>query len=150
MYQRRLFILHFRIISYLHFSAKDSHYNLEGLKPNTFYHVRSKSRNKAGLSDASNIIYLHTSGLNAIPRIGPFPNSSTSVSTPSVDRTFKLVFLMMSLNIIHRRWCVTNCLQSPFVREMEHAILMWYFEDISLVKKWDVTINIWSMVKNSR
>lgn len=83
--------------------AKDSHYNLEGLKPNTFYHVRSKSRNKAGLSDASNIIYLHTSGLNAIPRIGPFPNSSTSVSTPSVDRTFKLVFLMMSLNIIHRR-----------------------------------------------
>ena len=30
-------------------SAKSSIYNLEGLKPNTFYHVRSKSRNKAGL-----------------------------------------------------------------------------------------------------
>ena len=24
----------------------------------------------------------------------------------------------------------TDCLRSPFVREMEHAILMWYFEDI--------------------
>lgn len=51
-------------------SAKSSIYNLEGLKPNTFYHVRSKSRNKAGLSDASNIIYLHTTGLNAFPRLG--------------------------------------------------------------------------------
>ena len=96
----------------MHFSAKDSHYNLEGLKPNTFYHVRSKSRNKAGLSDASNIIYLHTSGLNAIPRIGPFPNSSTSVSKPSLDRTFKTIIMAMSLHMIQRRWCVTNRLPS--------------------------------------
>ena len=45
-------------------------YNLEGLEPNTHYHVRSLSRNKAGLSEASNIIYLHTHSLNAYPRLG--------------------------------------------------------------------------------
>lgn len=62
-WNRADFIKNFKI-------AKSSIYNLEGLKPNTFYHVRSKSRNKAGLSDASNIIYLHTTGLNAFPRLG--------------------------------------------------------------------------------
>lgn len=45
-------------------------YNLDGLEHNTFYHVRARSRNKAGLSDASNIIYLHTTGLSAYPRLG--------------------------------------------------------------------------------
>ena len=51
-------------------SESSSTYNLEGLEPNTHYHVRSRSRNKAGLSDASNIIYLHTHSLNAYPRLG--------------------------------------------------------------------------------
>ena len=43
-------------------SDTSSVYNLDGLEHNTFYHVRARSRNKAGLSDASNIIYLHTTG----------------------------------------------------------------------------------------
>lgn len=73
-------------------SAKSSIYNLEGLKPNTFYHVRSKSRNKAGLSDASNIIYLHTTGLNAFPRLG-------ITGSAQRGRTLQLSVVMASLLI---------------------------------------------------
>ena len=42
------------------FLAENSVYLLDGLKHNSYYHVRARSRNKAGLSDASNIIYLQT------------------------------------------------------------------------------------------
>lgn len=35
-------------------------YRIQGLKPQTFYHVRAKARNLAGLSDPSNVIYLQT------------------------------------------------------------------------------------------
>jgi len=67
-------------------------YNLDGLHHNTFYHVRAKSRNKAGLSDASNIIYLHTTGLNAYPRLGLSSQASTSHSF-CVIRTISLAVL---------------------------------------------------------
>lgn len=63
------------------FLVKTSIYNLESLNHNTFYHVRAKSRNKAGLSDASNIIYLQTNGLNAFPRLG-LSSGAVSVSLP--------------------------------------------------------------------
>jgi len=62
-WQHAVFMKNFRL-------APTSIYNLDGLEHDTFYHVRARSRNKAGLSDASNIIYLHTTGLNAYPRLG--------------------------------------------------------------------------------
>ena len=36
-----------------------------GLVAQTLYHIRARSRNKAGYSDASNIIYLKTNGMSA-------------------------------------------------------------------------------------
>ena len=69
-------------------------YNLEGLEPNTHYHVRSLSRNKAGLSDASNIIYLHTHSLNAYPRLGSI---SCSESSGSSERTLLTLLAALSL-----------------------------------------------------
>jgi len=62
-WQHAVFLKNFKL-------AASSIYNLDGLEHDTFYHVRARSRNKAGLSDASNIIYLHTTGLNAYPRLG--------------------------------------------------------------------------------
>jgi len=73
---------------------KKNVYNLDGLHHNTFYHVRAKSRNKAGLSDASNIIYLHTTGLNAYPRLGISSRAARPVSV-SVIRTCPAVLLTL-------------------------------------------------------
>lgn len=70
-------------------------YNLEGLEPNTHYHVRSLSRNKAGLSDASNIIYLHTHSLNAYPRLG---SMSSTESLAGTQRT--LIILLAALTFL--------------------------------------------------
>ena len=75
-------------------SDKKNVYNLDGLHHNTFYHVRAKSRNKAGLSDASNIIYLHTTGLNAYPRLGLSSRASRTVSI-LVIRTCPTVILIL-------------------------------------------------------
>ena len=69
-------------------------YNLEGLEPNTHYHVRSLSRNKAGLSDASNIIYLHTHSLNAYPRLGSI---SGSEGLTSPQRTIITILVTLTL-----------------------------------------------------
>ena len=69
-------------------------YNLEGLEPNTHYHVRSLSRNKAGLSDASNIIYLHTHSLNAYPRLGSMSGSPGQVGS---ERTIIIILAAASL-----------------------------------------------------
>ena len=75
-------------------SDKKNVYNLDGLHHNTFYHVRAKSRNKAGLSDASNIIYLHTTGLNAYPRLGLSSQATRPVSF-MVIRTCPAVMLTL-------------------------------------------------------
>jgi len=57
-------------------------YSIDGLVQQTFYHVRARSRNQAGLSDASNIIYLKTNGETASPVAGHFAGSAaTSVHT---------------------------------------------------------------------
>ncbi|XP_023324649.1 neural cell adhesion molecule 1 [Eurytemora carolleeae] len=42
--------------------GNDDVFIIPGLDQQTFYHVRARSRNKAGLSDPSNIIYLKTNG----------------------------------------------------------------------------------------
>ena len=70
---------------YLSSPDPTSIYNLDGLEHNTFYHVRARfatvtnqrlvnnyhrSRNKAGLSDASNMIYLHTTGEQRAASLG--------------------------------------------------------------------------------
>jgi len=78
--------------------AQSSIYTLEGLKPNSFYHVRSKSRNKAGLSDASNIIYLHTTGLNAFPRLG-----LASCGVRSSVRTITLMIQLLVYSVISNK-----------------------------------------------
>ena len=44
----------------LFFPDHSGRYKVYGLKAKTFYHVRAKARNMAGLSDPSNIIYLQT------------------------------------------------------------------------------------------
>jgi len=80
---------------------KKNVYNLDGLHHNTFYHVRAKSRNKAGLSDASNIIYLHTTGLNAYPRLGLSSRASSPVSF-LVIRTCPAVMLTLI-------WLISMC-----------------------------------------
>ena len=69
-------------------------YNLEGLEANTHYHVRSLSRNKAGLSEASNIIYLHTHSLNAYPRLGSI---SGSPALPPSQRTILAILAAAAL-----------------------------------------------------
>ena len=68
------------------------------MKPNSFYHVRSKSRNKAGLSDASNIIYLHTTGLNAFPRLG-----LASSGVRSSERTITLMIQLLVYAVISNK-----------------------------------------------
>lgn len=77
----------------LSISESSSTYNLEGLEPNTHYHVRSRSRNKAGLSDASNIIYLHTHSLNAYPRLGSMSGSEALAGV----RTVMTILLTVTL-----------------------------------------------------
>ena len=80
-------------------------YNLDGLLHDTFYHVRAKSRNKAGLSDASNIIYLHTTGLNAYPRLGLSSRAARPVFL-EVIRTCPAVILLLL-------WLLSTCTTNP-------------------------------------
>ena len=80
-------------------------YNLDGLLHDTFYHVRAKSRNKAGLSDASNIIYLHTTGLNAYPRLGLSSRASRQVSVEVIG-TSQAVMLSLI-------WLLSMCTTKP-------------------------------------
>lgn len=68
-------VLQFRLVS-------SGVYNIEGLVQQSFYHVRARSRNKAGLSDASNIIYLKTNGDSPSPLVGgPEPSASAAVGS---------------------------------------------------------------------
>jgi len=69
-------------------------YHIPGLSAQTLYHIRAKSRNKAGLSDASNIIYLKTNALSA----------RALNHTSSVERTC-VSSLTMSLCLILSTWC---------------------------------------------
>jgi len=76
---------------------KKNVYNLDGLHHNTFYHVRAMSRNKAGLSDASNIIYLHTTGLNAYPRLQMGSGEASSHFSFLVMRTLLVLICLLIL-----------------------------------------------------
>jgi len=67
-------------------------YNIPGLSQQTFYHVRALSRNKAGLSDPSNIIYLKTNGDSPSP-LTSTPNSVTSVDASLLLRLPVLLLL---------------------------------------------------------
>ena len=57
----------FILFGFLRFSIwdKSSLYLATRLSSQTLYHVRARARNKAGLSDPSNIIYFKTNGLSA-------------------------------------------------------------------------------------
>ena len=59
------------------------------------FFCRARSRNKAGLSDASNIIYLKTNGDSPSPLVGgPEPSASTG-RQPAVSTAVKLLLLML-------------------------------------------------------